>query len=164
MDNISRRRFLVILSSLSLSYPSTVIAVSSGKNNQETNGPFPATKAVLKTAYITEWAAYENYMRFAAPQSMRPPGQPAIFVTCRVPIMPEWTDLPEHHADEDLSHLTLCLIDLLARLSENQKWIYNLAQNFSWHRIPLCGSYRPRLGWWYYRPIRPARNWSFLHL
>ncbi|MBT8368138.1 MAG: hypothetical protein KJP23_25885 [Deltaproteobacteria bacterium] len=65
MDNISRRKFLAILSSLSLSYPLTVIAVSPGKNNQETNGQFPATKAVLKSAYITERAAYENYVRFS---------------------------------------------------------------------------------------------------
>jgi len=65
MDNISRRKFLAILSYLSLSYPLTVVAVSSGKNNQETNGEFPVTKAVLKTAYITERAAYENYVRFS---------------------------------------------------------------------------------------------------
>ncbi|MGD8961206.1 MAG: ferritin family protein [Desulfobacterales bacterium] len=65
MDNISRRKFLAILSSLSLSYPLTVIAASSGKNNQKTNSEFPITKAVLKSAYEAEKMAYENYVCFS---------------------------------------------------------------------------------------------------
>ena len=65
MDNISRRKFMAILSSLSLSYPLTVIAASSEANKLKANGEFPITKAVLKSAYEAEKMAYENYVCFS---------------------------------------------------------------------------------------------------
>ena len=65
MDNISRRKFLAILSSLSLSSPLSAVAASAGKNNQEANRKFPITKAVLKTAYEAEKVAYENYICYS---------------------------------------------------------------------------------------------------
>ncbi|MGD1968509.1 MAG: ferritin family protein [Desulfobacterales bacterium] len=61
MDNISRRKFLTILSSLSLSYPLSMVAASSEGKKLEANGGFPITKSVLKSAYATEKMAYENY-------------------------------------------------------------------------------------------------------
>jgi rubrerythrin len=65
MDNISRRKFLAILSSLSLSYPLSVVGASSGKNTQATNGKFPITIAVLKNAYEAEKIAHENYVCYS---------------------------------------------------------------------------------------------------
>ncbi|MGD8990747.1 MAG: ferritin family protein [Desulfobacterales bacterium] len=65
MDNISRRKFMVILSWLPLSYPFAVMAASSDKNIQKTNSEFPITKAVLKSAYEAEKMAYENYICFS---------------------------------------------------------------------------------------------------
>lgn len=64
MDTISRRKFLAILSSLSLSYPLSVVAASH-KNNQEASGEFPITKAVLKIAYEAEKRAHENYVGYS---------------------------------------------------------------------------------------------------
>jgi rubrerythrin len=65
MDDISRRKFLTIFATLSLSYPLSVVAASSGENKPEANGGFPITKAVLKTAYETEKMAYENYVCYS---------------------------------------------------------------------------------------------------
>ena len=65
MDNISRRKFLAILSSLSLSYPLIVIAASKDQNNQKTNSEFPITEAVLKIAYETEKMAHKNYVGYS---------------------------------------------------------------------------------------------------
>ena len=65
MDTISRRKFLTVLSVLSLSHPLTVIAASTGKNNQKTISEFPVTKAVLKSAYEAEKMASENYVGYS---------------------------------------------------------------------------------------------------
>lgn len=65
MDTISRRKFLAIMSSLSLSYPISLVAASSGANKQDANGRFPITKAVLKIAYEAEKMAHENYVCFS---------------------------------------------------------------------------------------------------
>jgi rubrerythrin len=64
MDTISRRKFLAILPTLSLSYPLSVVAASD-KNNQEANGEFPMTRAVLKIAYEAEKRAHENYVCYS---------------------------------------------------------------------------------------------------
>jgi rubrerythrin len=61
VDNISRRKFLYILSSLSLSYPFCIVAASTEANKLEVKKGFPITKDVLKTAYEAEKMAYENY-------------------------------------------------------------------------------------------------------
>ncbi|MGD8343070.1 MAG: ferritin family protein [Desulfobacterales bacterium] len=65
METISRRKFLAILSALSFSYPLSVVATSSGKNNQEANEKFPITKTVLKSAYEAEKRAHENYVCYS---------------------------------------------------------------------------------------------------
>jgi rubrerythrin len=65
MDNISRRKFLAILSALSLSYPLSMVAASSEANKLEVKKEFPITKAVLKSAYEAEKMAYENYVCYS---------------------------------------------------------------------------------------------------
>ena len=61
MDKISRRKFFYIFTSLSLSYPLSIVSASSSENRLETNGEFPITVAVLKAAYEAEKMAYGNY-------------------------------------------------------------------------------------------------------
>ena len=65
MDKISKRKFLAMLSSLSLSYPLSVVAASSGANKPEANGGFPITKAVLKSTYEAEKMACEAYVCYS---------------------------------------------------------------------------------------------------
>ena len=61
MEKISRRKFLCISASLSLSYPLSVVTASSKENKLAVNSGFPKTIAVLKDAYRAERVAYENY-------------------------------------------------------------------------------------------------------
>ena len=65
MDNISRRKFLTILSSLSLSYPLLMVATSSEAKKLEASAGFPVTTAVLKAAYEIEKMAYEYYVGYS---------------------------------------------------------------------------------------------------
>ena len=65
MDNISRRKFLTTLSSLSLSYPLLMVAAHSEANRLEVKSEFPITKAVLKIAYEIEKMACDNYVCYS---------------------------------------------------------------------------------------------------
>ena len=61
MDQLSRRKFLTIFASLSLSYPLSLVYASAGKNKAAPSCGFPVTNAVLKAAYEEEKMAYEHY-------------------------------------------------------------------------------------------------------
>ena len=65
MDNISRSKFLAILSSLSFSYPRSIAAVSSRENKMDKNDNFPITIAVLNDAYKAEKVASDHYVVYS---------------------------------------------------------------------------------------------------
>ena len=65
MDKISRRTFLYVFASLSLSDPLAIASGSSKKNEPETGDGFPITAAVLKAAYDEEKMAHENYVCYS---------------------------------------------------------------------------------------------------
>ena len=61
MKTISRRQFLNISASLSLSYPLSVVFASSEGNKLDESDLFPITIAVLESAFRSEKLAWEHY-------------------------------------------------------------------------------------------------------
>ena len=65
MKKISRRKFLYIVASLSLSHPLYNESASSKENKPEKIEHFPITYAVLKAAYESEKVAFEHYVGYS---------------------------------------------------------------------------------------------------
>ena len=65
MKKISRRKFLYIFTSLSFSYPLSVVNASSRENKLGKNDRFPITIAVLKAAYEAEKVASDHYVGYS---------------------------------------------------------------------------------------------------
>ena len=65
MNKISRRKFLYIFASLSLSPPLSIVTASSGKNMPGQKENFPLTSSILKSAYESEKVASEHYIGYS---------------------------------------------------------------------------------------------------
>jgi rubrerythrin len=65
MEEISRRKFLYFFTSLSLSYPLSIVVASSRENKLDKNDNFPITVAVLKAAYKEEKVAFDHYVGYS---------------------------------------------------------------------------------------------------
>ena len=65
MEKISRRKFFYFITSLSLSYPLSIVIASSSQNKLEANSGFRITIAVLKAAYQVEKMASKKYIRYS---------------------------------------------------------------------------------------------------
>jgi rubrerythrin len=65
MKIISRRQFLYISASLPFVKPLYTHAAVSTKSKLETDGRFPITIAVLKSAYLVEKSAWDSYLGYA---------------------------------------------------------------------------------------------------
>ncbi len=65
MKTISRRQFLNISASLSLSYPLSVVFASSEGNKLDESDLFPITIAVLESAFRSEKWACEHYLKYS---------------------------------------------------------------------------------------------------
>jgi rubrerythrin len=65
MKSISRRQFLQISASLSLTAPVSIVFASSEHSKPGEHDLFPITIAVLKSAYRTEKLACEHYVRYS---------------------------------------------------------------------------------------------------
>ncbi|MGD2186672.1 MAG: ferritin family protein [Desulfobacterales bacterium] len=65
MKEISRRQFIIISSSLWLSYPLSKLFASSEANQLNKKDLFPITIAVLNSAYRSELVAFEHYVGYS---------------------------------------------------------------------------------------------------
>ncbi|UCE56795.1 MAG: rubrerythrin family protein [Desulfobacterales bacterium] len=65
MKKISRRQFLYFSTSLSLSYPLSIVVASSEDNKLDENDLFPITIAVLNSAYRSEIIASDHYVGYS---------------------------------------------------------------------------------------------------
>jgi rubrerythrin len=65
MNKISRRKFLYIFASLSLSPPLSIVTASSGNNKLGQGENYPLTSSVLKSAYKSEKVASEHYIGYS---------------------------------------------------------------------------------------------------
>jgi rubrerythrin len=65
MEKISRRKFFYFFTSLSLSYPLSIVVASSRENKLGKNDNFPITVAVLKAAYKEEKVAFNHYVGYS---------------------------------------------------------------------------------------------------
>lgn len=65
MHTVSRRQFLIISATFSLSYPFFKAAASEDAKNLPDAGGYPITIAILKDAYAQEKLAAERYVVFS---------------------------------------------------------------------------------------------------